>query len=94
MQFWVTFGAQMEIFQMPLKDIFVLFPYIVTNVADFNNLFGVLFDDRIEHQILFYLKLAVEIPNAIFIFSFQAEMNFCKNFVNTCCGFCHLKESH
>ena len=90
MQFWVTFGAQLEIFQMPLKVIFVLFPYIVTNVADFNNLFGVLFDDRIEHQILFYLKLAVEIPNAVF----QAEMNFCKNFVNTCFGFCHLKESH
>ena len=62
--------------------------------SDFNNLFGVLFDDRIEHQRLFYLKLAVEIPNAVFIFSFQAEMNFCKNFVNTCCGFCHLKESH
>ena len=33
MQFWVTFGAQMEIFQMPLKVIFVLFPYIVTNVV-------------------------------------------------------------
>ena len=62
--------------------------------SDFNNLVGVLFDDRIEHQILFYLKLAVEIPNAVFIFSFQAEMNFCKNFVNTCCGFWHLKESH
>ena len=77
-------------FSNATKSNFVLFPYIVTNVADFNNLFGVLFDDRIEHQILFYLKLAVEIPNAVF----QAEMNFCKNFVNTCCGFCHLKESH
>ena len=60
MQFWVTFGAQLEIFQMPLKVIFVLFAYIVTNVADFNNLLGVLFDDRIEHQRLFYLKLAVK----------------------------------
>ena len=60
MQFWVTFGAQLEIFPMPLKVIFVLFAYIVTNVADFNNLLGVLFDDRIEHQRLFYLKLAVK----------------------------------
>ena len=90
---WVTFGAQMEIFQMPLKVISVISIHCHQR-SDFNNLVGVLFDDRIEHQILFYLKLAVEIPNAVFIFSFQAEMNFCKNFVNTCCGFWHLKESH
>ena len=33
MQSWVTFGAQLKIFQMPLKVIFVLFPYIVANVV-------------------------------------------------------------
>ena len=63
--------------------------------SDFNNLFGVLVwrPNRTSKSILF--KISSRNTHMLFwFFSFQAEMNFCRNFVNTCCGFCHLEESH
>ena len=89
------FWRSIENFSNATESNFCVISIYCHQRSDFNNLFGVLvwWPNRTSKSILFKIS-SINTHMLFQFFSFQAEMNFCRNFFNNCCGFCHLKESH